>query len=43
MPVWGERLHREVSPGVRRELAVQGTLALILDYLETIQLVREPT
>jgi cytochrome c553 len=43
MPVWGERLHDDVSPSLRRELAVLGTLTLILDYLESIQLNREPT
>ena len=43
MPVWGARLHREVSPSLRRELATLGTLTLILDYLETIQGAPEPT
>jgi hypothetical protein len=43
MPVWGERLHGDVRPSMRRELAVLGTLTLILDYLESIQLTREPT
>jgi hypothetical protein len=43
MPVWGLRLHDDVSPRLRRELAMLGTLSLILDYLETIQLTREPT
>jgi len=43
MPVWGERLHDDVSPTSRRERAVLGTLSLILDYLESIQLTREKT
>lgn len=43
MPVWGRRLHDDVSPALRRELAVLGTLTLIVDFLESIQLEHEPT
>jgi mono/diheme cytochrome c family protein len=41
MPVWGERLYEDF-PGPEREMAVRGTILVIVDYLESIQRV-QPT
>jgi len=37
MPVWGKVLYEDMSGGRQREMAVRGTILLILDYLEGVQ------
>lgn len=38
MPVWGEKLLAGVPPGAGNEAFKRGTIAVILDYLETLQI-----
>jgi len=38
MPVWGEELYDEVPEGTSAEEMRAGTIALLLDYLDTIQI-----
>jgi mono/diheme cytochrome c family protein len=38
MPVWGKLLYDDLGSGAReREMAVRGTILLILEYLESVQ------
>jgi mono/diheme cytochrome c family protein len=37
MPVWGKVLHQDQAGSTEREMIVRGTILVILDYLETIQ------
>jgi hypothetical protein len=37
MPVWGKVLHPDQAGSTEREMMVRGTILVILDYLETIQ------
>jgi hypothetical protein len=38
MPVWGERLYSDWPASDNRELARAGTIELLVDYLESVQL-----
>ena len=37
MPVWGSRLHADLASGEFREERVRGSIAVIVDFLATIQ------
>ncbi len=37
MPVWGTRLYEDYPQTPETETVREGTIALIIDYLETIQ------
>jgi mono/diheme cytochrome c family protein len=37
MPVWGQKLARNVSRGAGTEVQTRGTLLIIIDWLESIQ------
>lgn len=38
MPVWGDQLVREVPPSVNTEFFKRGTILVIIEYLQTLQI-----
>ncbi len=37
MPVWGERLQDDVISRAAKDVVARGRIALLVDYLETLQ------